>query len=433
MMTDSLETHLAPLVANLRTGRLALQTYLEQLETHFTSQEERIQAFLPEPDRFERLHREAAELENRYSDPASRPPLFGVPVGVKDIFHVSGFPTQAGSRLPADVLTGPEARSVTQLKQAGALVLGKTVTTEFAYFAPGPTRNPHHPAHTPGGSSSGSAAAVAAGLCLLALGTQTIGSVIRPAAFCGVIGFKPSFGRISTEGVIPFSASVDQVGFFTQDVTGATLAAGVLAADWHSEALSPNRPILGVPEGPYLQKASAKGLAHFRTTQEKLVEAGFEIRIVEAMADFEEIAGRHKDLIAAEAAMVHRDWFARFGNLYHPQTVEIIKRGQQVPPQALATYRAGREQLRQQLTALMVEHGLDAWIAPAAVGPAPATLKSTGDPIMNLPWTHAGLPAINLPSGWADNGLPLGLQVVVGWGEDEKLLAWAGQLRKVFD
>lgn len=427
-MTAKIETRLAPLAAALRAGRLSLQTYLEQLEAQFAAFEERVQAFLPEKERFERLRREAAELEARYPRPESRPPLYGVPVGVKDIFHVDGFLTRAGSRIPADLLAGPEARSVTQLKQAGALVLGKAVTTEFAYFAPGPTRNPHNPAHTPGGSSSGSAAAVGAGLCPLALGTQTIGSIVRPAAYCGVVGFKPSYGRISTEGVIPLSPSADHIGFFTQDVAGAALAASVLVQNWRDEASATHRPVLGVPQGPYLQKASAEGLAHFEATQAKLARAGFEIRRVDAMADFEEIYVRHNRLVAAEAAMVHRDWFRDFSGLYHPKTIELIERGQLVAPEEVEAAQAGRTRLRQELAALMAEHGLSAWIAPPAPGPAPATLDSTGDPVMNLPWTHAGLPSVNLPAGLAKNGLPLGLQLVAGWQEDEKLLAWAGQI-----
>ncbi|MCK6628559.1 MAG: amidase [Anaerolineae bacterium] len=406
-------------------------TDLKALEAKFEATNARIQAFLPEKGRFDRLRQEILALEARFPDPAARPPLYGVLIGVKDIFHVDGMPTQAGSRLPADLLTGPEAECVTQLKAAGALVLGKTVTTEFAYFAPGPTRNPHNLAHTPGGSSSGSAAAVAAGLCPLALGTQTIGSILRPAAFCGVIGFKPSFGRISSAGVIPFSPSLDHVGFFVRDVADATLAAAILCREWNDETGSGDEakksPVLGLPVGPYLQKASPEGLAHFQAVQQKLQQAGFELRPVEIMANFEEIAVAHQSLAAAEAAMVHREWYADFSGLYHPKTAALIERGQQVSPEQIEHYRAGRELLRQELTAVMAEQGVSAWIAPAAVGVAPASLDSTGDPIMNLPWTYAGLPTISLPSGSLD-GLPLGLQIVAGWYQDEKLLAWAQKI-----
>ena len=189
---------LAQTVSLLRVGGRDLASYVDEMCDRVDAVDPAIQALLPEPGRRERLLTEAAGLERRYPQPASRPPLYGALVAVKDIFHVHGFVTRAGSNLPPELFAGAEASCVTQLREAGALILGKSVTTEFAYFEPGPTRNPHALDHTPGGSSSGSAAAVAAGLCQLAVGTQTIGSVIRPAAFCGVVGFKPSLDRIAS-------------------------------------------------------------------------------------------------------------------------------------------------------------------------------------------------------------------------------------------
>jgi Asp-tRNA(Asn)/Glu-tRNA(Gln) amidotransferase A subunit family amidase len=430
-MITHIETKLEPLAAALRQGELELKDYLKQLETEFDAENDRIQAFLPEEGRFERLLREAAALEARYPEPESRPPLFGVPVGVKDIFHADGFPTRAGSRLPAELLAGPEAESVTLLKQAGALILGKTVTTEFAYFGPGPTRNPHNPEHTPGGSSSGSAAAVAAGLCPLALGTQTIGSIIRPASFCGAVGFKPSYGRISAKGVIPISISLDHVGFFAQDVAGIKLTAAQLCHDWQAELASAEKPVLGIPTGPYLQKASAEGLDHFQTVIQKLEEADFLVQAVEVLEEFDEIVAWHNDLMAGEMAQVHRDWFEQYKELYHPKTAALIERGHQVPASSLRVYAAARERLRDELEDLMAEYRLSLWIAPAAAGTAPHGLESTGDPIMNLPWTNAGLPAISLPSGFGHNGLPLGIQLIGRWQDDEKLLGWAEQVAAV--
>ncbi|MFW6243994.1 MAG: amidase family protein, partial [Desulfovibrionales bacterium] len=194
-------------------------------------------------------------------------------LGVKDIIHVKGMPTRAGSRLPPDVLTNEQAPVVTQLTQAGALVLGKTRTTEVAYFSPGPTRNPNDPSRTPGGSSSGSAAAVAAGLCPLSLGTQTVGSVIRPASFCGVVGFKPSLGRISTEGIISFSPTVDQVGFFCGSLADAVLAAGILLSDLQDSPVPPS-PVLGVPSGDFLDMADPATLAVFNRALRQLQDKG---------------------------------------------------------------------------------------------------------------------------------------------------------------
>ncbi|HVZ20435.1 MAG TPA: amidase, partial [Vicinamibacterales bacterium] len=205
-----------------------LQGRIDRIEALVEAREPEIQALLPEEGRFDRLRRDARALADRYPDAAARPPLFGLFFGVKDIFHVDGWPTRAGSRLPPEILHGPQATSVSRLLAAGALMLGKTVTTEFAYFTPGPTRNPHNVEHTPGGSSSGSAAAVAAGFCDLALGTQTIGSIIRPAAFCGIVGFKPTFGRIPADGLVACAPSLDHVGALTRDVATLTRAAFVL-------------------------------------------------------------------------------------------------------------------------------------------------------------------------------------------------------------
>lgn len=404
---------------------------LKALEAKFEAVNNQIQAFLPEEGRFERLRQEIAALEARYPDPASRPVLYGVLLGVKDIFHVDGLPTYAGSRLPPELLTGPEAECVTQLKEAGALILGKTVTTEFAYFAPGPTRNPHNPNHTPGGSSSGSAAAVAANLCPLALGTQTIGSVLRPASFCGVVGFKPTAERISRAGVIPLSPSLDHVGFFAQDVALAVTTAKILCQNWDTQKVRSEPPVLGVPVGAYLKRVNQETLDHFEATQKKLEQAGFEICRVEAMPNFEQIVTQHVGLVAGEAALVHQEWFARYADLYHPKTAALIRQGQEISAEQMAHYRTGRKKFRSELTDLMGKWGISAWISPSALGTAPASLDYTGDPIMNLPWTYAGLPAVNLPAGFLKDNLPVGLQLVAGWYQDEKLLAWADQIAEV--
>ncbi|MCB0210846.1 MAG: amidase [Anaerolineae bacterium] len=420
-----------PLAEQLRSGALNLLDYLAQLEAYFEAENERVQAFLPEAHRFARLRQEASVLEAQFPDPADRPVLYGVPVGIKDIFHVDGFETRAGSKLPPKVLAGSEAESVTQLKRMGALILGKTVTTEFAYFGPGATRNPHNVHHTPGGSSSGSAAAVAAHLSPLTLGTQTIGSIVRPASFCGVVGFKPSSGRISTAGVIPLSPTLDHIGIFTQDVAGAALTASILCSDWQTDALPIIRPILGIPDGAYLENVSPEGLVHFQQTVAKLEQAGYTVHTVAAMPDFHDIYVAHNALMAAETASVHHDWFAEFGDLYHPKTSELIQRGRKITLDQIEAARLGREYLRKNLEVLMDTHAIDLWISPAAVGTAPAGLESTGDPIMNLPWTYAGVPAINLPSGLGENGLPLGLQLAGRDQGDEQLLAWAESIATV--
>jgi Asp-tRNA(Asn)/Glu-tRNA(Gln) amidotransferase A subunit family amidase len=413
----------------LREGRLEPVALVEAVCAQVDEAEPELQALLPEPGRRERLLREAAELAARFPDPAGRPPLYGIPLGVKDIIRVEGFSTRAGSRLPPALFEGAEASSVTALRRAGALILGKTVTTEFAYFAPGPTRNPRRLTHTPGGSSSGSAAAVAAGFCLAALGSQTIGSVIRPAAFCGVVGFKPTFGRIPIDGVIPCAPSLDHVGLFAPGTRELGMIAPLLCRDWKPAGeVSQALPGLGIPDGPYLQQAEPAALAAFAGQVERLEAGGFRVRRVPALSEIEAINRRHVRLMAGEMAAVHAAWFAAHEPLYHPRTAALIREGQSVSPEEQAAARAGQAALREELVALMAHAGIGALVCPAATGPAPEGLSSTGDPFMNLPWTHAGLPVVTLPAGAAANGLPLGLQCVAGPEGDEALIALAERL-----
>ncbi|MCA9948239.1 MAG: amidase [Anaerolineales bacterium] len=420
---DTLQLNIPALVPDLRAGVLNLFDYIDALEAWFEQREPEVLAFVPENGRFQRLRHDAQILLDTYPDPVNRPPIFGLPIGVKDIFHVDGFITQAGSQLPGDILQGPQADSVTSLRAAGALIMGKTVTTEFAYFAPGATRNPYNLAHTPGGSSSGSAAAVGAGLCPFAFGTQTIGSINRPAAFCGTVGYKPSYDRISRAGVIPLSESLDHIGFFTNDVAGAALAASLLCKNWQTGIQLKRRPILGIPTGPYLGCADAEGLAHFQNSCDLLRAAGFTIKSVAALPDFEQIRQQHLALMAYETAAFHAHWFAAYRDLYHEKTVELIERGQAVTAVQVQAAKAAQHQLRAALQNLMIENELDAWITPSAKGPAPLGLSSTGDPIMNLPWTNSGLPTLTIPSSLSAQGLPLGLQLVGHWSGDEVLFA----------
>ena len=426
-MTTFLDKDLISLVSILSSDDTIIMKYLDDLELQFKIKEPKILSFIPEKERFKRLREEAKALLERYPIPKKRPPLFGIPIGVKDIFHVNGFDTKAGSQLPIEELSGTEAVCVTILKSAGALIMGKTVTTEFAYLAPGPTRNPHNPSHTPGGSSSGSAAAVASKLCPLAFGTQTVGSIIRPASFCGVIGYKPSYDRVSKAGVIPLSPSVDHVGFFVSNAKNVSFIASLLCKGWKGEESS-NKPILGIPEGPYLENASKEGLPYFRSNCKRLMKAGFDVMPIAAMPDFEEISERHYLIVAADAAKVHDKLFNRYSDLYRPKTVELIKSGQKITDKSLKDALEGRKKLRDELSQLMDENGIDVWLSPSSTGVAPKSLKSTGNPIMNLPWTHSGLPTINLMIGFNNSGLPIGLQLTGRWYKDEALSNWATEI-----
>ncbi|GAA1141136.1 Asp-tRNA(Asn)/Glu-tRNA(Gln) amidotransferase A subunit family amidase [Kitasatospora gansuensis] len=375
-----------------------------------------LHAFTPEPGRYLRLAAEARELERRYGGGA-HPPLYGVPVGIKDVIQVDGLPTHAGSALPPGVLAGPEATVVRRLRAAGVLIAGKTVTAEFALNAPGPTRNPHNPAHTPGGSSSGSAAAVAAGLVPLAIGTQTVGSVIRPAAYCGVVGFRPSYGRIPTDGLIAGAPSLDTVGIFAPDLAGVERAAAVLCDGWRPAAAPGRPPVLGVPVD-YLAAVSPAGRDAFERT-------GLTARQVTLPWSLAELAEDMRVISRYELARVHHELFPRFANLYRPETASAIRHGQEINPTAYAAALRARSRYRRRLTDLTTAEGIDLWVTPAATGPAPLGLESTGDAVMSLPWSHAGWPAISLPAGTVD-GLPVGLQLIAPAEADEQLLAWAG-------
>jgi Asp-tRNA(Asn)/Glu-tRNA(Gln) amidotransferase A subunit family amidase len=428
-------TYLAPFplattAEALRSGQLDLPTYINEICDRIEAVEPQIEALLPEPDRRGRLLREARLLQERLPDPARRPALYGVLCGVKDLFAVDGFATRAGSQLPAELFAGPEAACVRKLREAGALVLGLTIAAEFAYFEPGPTRNPAHLAHTPGGSSSGSAAAVAAGYCQLALGTQTSGSVIRPAAYCGLVGFKPSYGRVSTAGMVFSAQTLDTIGYLTQDLAGAKLVAPLLCEDWQDIAPSTTKPVLCVPEGPYLARASQEALAAFEQHLALLEQAGYTLRRVQVLQDIEAITHRHQRLVCAEMAQVHTDWFGQYEILYRPRTAEAIREGQTISYPEYDLYRASPQALRHELEILMDAAQIDLWVCPSATGTAPEGIETTGSPALNLPWTHAGLPALTLPAGHAPNGLPLGLQCVGHFQRDEHLLAWASGLEQ---
>lgn len=414
---------LQPLAAALRAGERDLAAYLAELEARFVAWEPVIFSFVPEPRRWARVAGEAAALLARFPDPMTRPPLFGVPVGVKDIFHVDGLPTRAGSSLPAAVLAGPEAVAVTRLRDAGALILGKTITTEFAWFGPGPARNPRNPFHTPGGSSSGSAAAVAAGLTPLALGSQTIGSVNRPAAYCGVFGFKPTYDRIPRDGVIELSASHDHVGFFAADLAGIALTASILCDAWRPVTDVP-RPRLGVLTGAYLAQTDAIGRQHFDSVCHALTAAGFDLIEVDVLPDFAAVRRRHETLLAADAARYHAQ-FAAHHDRYHPRTRQLVVDGAAVSEADAAAARQAKIDVRQALSDAQKAHGIDCWLTPAAPGPAPAGHASTGDPGLNLPFTMAGVPSLTLPAGLSADHLPLAVQLGGRFGADEALLAMA--------
>lgn len=353
-------------------------------------------------------------------------PLAGVPLGVKDIFQVDGFETRAGSALPPEVFAGPEASLVTRLRAAGCLVAGKTVTAEFASVAPGPTRNPHDLAHTPGGSSSGSAAAVAAGMVPVALGSQTLGSVIRPAAFCGVVGFRPTYGRVPVDGMVPHSPSLDTVGWFTADVASAARIAAIACPTWTQTPLD-RAPVLGVPAPAYLAQADAAAQAAFREQLDALRGAGFAALTTDFLSDVDDVAARMRALNRFELARTHAAWFAEYGDRYRSDTVAALREGQAVTPDDYAAALAWQREFR----ARYDETGVDVWVTPAAPGTAPRGLGHTGSAAMSVPFSVAGAPAVCVPAGQDGQGLPWGVQLAGARGADERLLGWAAAIEAV--
>lgn len=399
--------------------------HLAEMLNRYTTMEPYINAFVREVDLSKRMLLNMENLLHTFPD--EKPALFGIPFAIKDLIHVDGLPTQAGSNLPVNILTRREGSFITNLRSKGALIAGKTITEEFAYHSVTPTRNPHNIEHTPGGSSAGSAASVAAGICPIAVGTQTLRSVIAPASFCGVVGFKPSYERIALDGAILLSPSFDTIGFFTQDIESMIYAGTHLIPKWrpfHSN----RKPTIGVPKGQYMNLMFDDVKCAFENQLETLERAGFAIRYVEMPWDEDFITGDAMlRMVQGEMAQVHESWFRQYEHLYGLPVQSAIRKGQTIPLKELERYRAGQLKLRMDLQNSKVKNGIDLWISPAQGGVAPKGYKKTGWAGMTAIWTYAGLPTISLPLAKID-GMPLGLQCIDAYGNDEVLLFWAREL-----
>ena len=350
-----------------------------------------------------------------------RGPLHGVPVGVKDIVDVAGMPTTGGAKPFAHTRPTVDAPAVARLRAAGAIILGKTVTTEFAYRDPAPTRNPWNQAHTPGGSSAGSAATLAARMAPLAIGSQTVGSVLRPAAYCGVVGFKGTHGLTPVAGVIPLAWSLDHVGVLTRSVVDAALAMSVLAG----RALEPqtvSAPRIALAPA-LLERASPEVAAHVQAVADALVRAGATVSKVELSASFRGIHAAGLTVLEVEAAAYHAPAFARHADDYSREMRSLIETGLRHAATAYVNANRARLAFRDDVMPLLEAH--DALLSPTAPGPAPAGLGSTGDGSFCAPWSNAGVPAISLPSGVAASGLPHAIQLVQAAGAEARLLGVA--------
>ncbi len=424
--------------ARIARGEVKAAEVAEAFLAAIAAREAEIRAFAWHDAAFVRQQAAALDAHRAAGRPLGR--LHGLPVALKDVIDTARIPTECGTALEAGRLPSKDAWIVARLKAEGAVILGKTVTAELAFLHPGPTRNPANPAHTPGGSSSGSAAAVAAGMAPLAVGTQTGGSVIRPAAFCGCVGFKPSFGAIPRTGILQQSATLDTVGVFARDVEDAALLAECLFGhDPADPATAPApAPRLGdiagsaAPVTPMFAFVALPGFA----------EAGADTRDA-----FAELAG-HLGQQCFEAplprayddaaALRQRINYAEMAHAYHrhdrpdaalsPELRAALDEGRGIGAKDYLAaldwqrvFRAGIDEILGRA---------DAILCPAAPGPAPAGLGSTGSAVFNGLWTMTGHPAVTLPLLEAANGLPIGVQLVGRRGEDGRLLRTARWLAR---
>ncbi|MBM3226877.1 MAG: amidase [Candidatus Tectomicrobia bacterium] len=361
-------------------------------------------------------------------------PLAGVPVGLKDIIYTAGVRTTAGSRVYANFVPTYDATVVVRLRQAGAMILGKTVTTEFATADPSPTRNPWNTAHTPGGSSSGSAAAVGARMLPAALGSQTGGSTLRPAAYCGVVGLKPTYGRISRYGVIPVSWCLDHVGILVRSVQDAALVLEAIAGpDPHDASTLPQAigaytqavqhadtpPRLGVLRDFFRTHADAETQQNLNTTVERLARAGAQVREVTLPPSYTTVLAAHRMIMKVEAAAFHTDMFMSQREQYGARLRETVEMGLVIPSVDYLRAQRLRRLFQEEIPQMFTD--VDILVTPSAPAPAPRDLHTTGDARFQSPWSHAGVPTITLPSGLSQAGLPLGFQLIAPAMEEERL------------
>jgi len=420
--------------ASIRGGEITSEDLVRDCLQRTADVDEQVQAWtFLDPDH--------ALAQARMADAATqagqaRGALHGVPVGIKDIIDTGDMPTEYGTPLHAGRRPSADATVVLVLREAGAVIMGKTVSTELAVYAPGKTRNPHNAEHTPGGSSSGSAAAVAAGMVPVTVGTQTNGSVIRPASYCGVVGFKPTFGRISRRGVLTQSPPMDQLGVFARTIEDIALISETLMRfDPQDTAMAlaarpemirtslenpPVTPRLGFVKTPVWDAAEDVTREAFA---ELIQTLGDTVEEVELAAPFDKVVEWHRMIMEADLAKSFAVEYGRGANQLSGILKEMIERGQTV---LAVDYNSARDWMP--ICRGLLDEAFrwnDALVTPATTGPAPHGLDSTGSPIFCTLWTYLGLPAVTLPLFQSEDGLPFGVQLVGPPGDDARLLRTA--------
>ena len=415
---DSASATLAALARSLEDGSTTVEAVAQTLLDRIAVDDATLRAWV-------HVDRDAVLAHARRLDrvaPPSRGPLHGIPIGVKDIFDTHDMPTEYGSPIYAGHRPEVDAASVAAARRLGMLPLGKLVTTEFAAWPPGPTVNPHDFTRTPGGSSSGSAAAVAAGMVPVAFATQTTGSIIRPAAFCGVVGYKPSHGTLPTTGVKAISESFDTVGVITRTVADAALVVGALSGRSVDPAPAPSAPRLGLCLTHEWPAAAPETVALFDALPDLLARAGARTTAVALPASFAGLAAAQSTMWTFEIARCLADEHERFRELIREPLLGMLDEGAAMP---VSEYDAAAGCLRECRTRLgEIFDGVDALLVPAAPGEAPA-VATTGDPIFNRGWSALGVPAVGVPAGVGPSGLSLGVQIVAPPEQDASALACA--------
>ncbi|UWR38014.1 amidase [Sulfitobacter sp. W074] len=415
----------------LASGALDALALVESYIARIEAREEVVGAWAWFDPEFARAQARTLDSYRRAGRPLGR--LHGLPVGLKDVIDTRSIPTENGAAQDKGRVPLRDAFIVERLKAEGAIIMGKTVTTELAFMHPGKTSNPHNPAHSPGGSSQGSAAAVADGMVPLAIGTQTGGSVIRPASYCGVTGFKPTFGAIPRRGVLTQSPSLDTIGVFASDPAGAALLAEVLFGHDPEDSATelapkpallvqtttapPIPPVFGFVRPPGWEDADPQLHAAFEELVAALGDQAFELPLP---AVFDGAAEARKRINFAEMAYHYYPYLRDGADLLSPATREAMEAGNKV---LARDYQSARD-LPKVLTAALEEllTRCDVLLCPSATGPAPHGLDTTGDPIFNGLWTLCGSPCVNVPLMTSEDGLPMGVQLVGGHGQDGRLM-----------
>lgn len=402
----------------VRNGQLSPTDYAAALL-------DRIDAFEPDLQAWVTIDREAVITEARQREQERAAGIMaGVPVGLKDIFYTAGMKTTACSRIYADFVPEYDATCVTRLREAGAVIMGKAVTTEFATSDPSPSRNPWNREHTPGGSSSGSSVAVAAGMCPAALGSQTGGSTCRPAAYNGIVGLKPTYGRISRYGVVPVSWSLDTVGILVRTVDDAAILLQAMAGYDANDPGSAEEPVpnfleeMGRHSGPprlgllktgyFFDRSTLEVRQHTESVAARLAQAGAIVEELELPDSFATAPDVQRIIMNVECAAFHEKFFRHRADEYGPRLRANIEMGLLIPSVTYLQAQRLRREFRRDLTALAER--VDALLMPATPAPAPKDLNTTGDAAFQAPWTSAGLPTVVIPSGLSESGLPLGIQ-----------------------